>query len=517
MARHARPVITVLLFYVVVAGLLQASNRAFWFDEIFTVSIARLPSMTQVWHALATAADTSPPGFYLIERALSPLTSNELVGFRLASIVAVPLTCLCLFVFTRRDTDAVSASIAAVLPLLTVLYSTFSIEARPYALMACALSFAAVAWQRSSGSYWPFILAFTLIAAVSIHYYAVFALLPFALAEITWSVMSRRCRPRVWMAFAAGGLTFVAYWPLLTGLRTMYGQFYWAKASIFRAIASYDEYMTLMTVGAMMGFVAVLSGALLVYIARTVVPRPDDPIPPDVPPPNCVLALGLLWLPWIALIAAKSGGGGVAARYTIGATLGLALASGYVAYWLGRRASALLLMCLLLAFACKETVFWGAEYYGRNARRVDIAGFERLLSHANDPSTPVVVSNGREFVSLAFYAPRTITNRLVALLDADAARQYTGTDSIELDIKVLQRYVPIDVQSYETFEAQHVKFLLYATPGHGEWWQSRLLRDGFALRTLAADGSRVLYDVTRGPDGEETPVDSRPPSDPAAE
>ena len=152
-----------------------------------------------------------------------------------------------------------------------------------------------------------------------------------------------------------------------------------------------------MTVGAMLGFVAVLSGALLVYLARTVVPRADDPIPPDVPPANCVLALGLLWLPWIALVAAKVGGGGVAARYTIGAALGLALSASYVAYWLGRRASALILMCLLLAFASKEVVFWGAEYYGRNLRRVDIEGFERLLSHG-DPALPVVVANGREFV-----------------------------------------------------------------------------------------------------------------------
>lgn len=506
MAQHARLVIALLLSYVAVASLLQASNRAFWFDEIFTVAIARLPSMRDVLHALGAAADTSPPGFYVVERFLSGLVDNEMVGFRLASIVAVPLTCLCLFVFTRRDTDPVAASIAAVLPLLTVLYSTFSIEARPYALMACALSFAAVAWQRAARPMWSFVLGLTLMAAMSIHYYAVFALVPFTLAEGTWSARNRLIRPRVWLALLAGGLSFVAYWPLLKGLRDVYGQNYWAKASVFRAIASYDEYMSLMTVGAMFGFVAVLSGALVIYLARTIVPRADDSIPPDVPPANCVLALGFLWLPWIALVAAKVGGGGVAARYTIGAALGLAMSSGYVAYWLGRRASALLLMCLLLAFASKETVFWGAEYYGRNVRRVDIEGFDALLSHG-DRALPVVVANGREFVSLAYYASRETASRLVALLDPESARVRTGTDSIELDIQVLQRYLPIVVQTYEEFEAAHVTFLLYATPGHGEWWQSRLLGDGFTLRTLAADGSRVLYEVSRTDDFERPGVE----------
>ena len=232
-----------------------------------------------------------------------------------------------------------------------------------------------------------------------------------------------------------------------------------------------------------------------------------------MPPANCVLALGLLWLPWIALVAAKTAGGGVAARYTIGAALGLALASGYVAYWLGRRASALLLMSLLLAFASKEVVFWGAEYYGRNVRRVDVDGFERLLSHAHNSSLPVVVANGREFVSLAYYGPHETTSRLVALLDPEAARRYTGTDSIELDIQILQRYLPIVVQTYETFEAAHSTFLLYATPGHGEWWQSRLLRDGFSLRTLAADGSRILYDVSRTDQGADD--QTRAPGAPA--
>src|SRR4029450_6156387 len=102
----------------------------------------------------------------------------------------------------------------------------------------------AVAWQRASSRYWSFLLAFTLMAGVSIHYYAVFALLPFTAAEVTWSVSNGRMRPRVWLALMAGGLSFVAYWPLLSGLREVYGQYYWAKASIFRAIASYDEYMS---------------------------------------------------------------------------------------------------------------------------------------------------------------------------------------------------------------------------------------------------------------------------------
>ena len=55
----------------------------------------------------------------------------------------------------------------------------------------------------------------------------------------------------------------------------------------------------------------------------------------------------------------------------------------------------------------------------------------------------------------------------------------------------------LTVETYEAFELKHDRFLLYASPGHGEWWQSRLLRDGLVLTTLASDGSRVLYQVER--------------------
>jgi hypothetical protein len=109
----------------------------------------------------------------------------------------------------------------------------------------------------------------------------------------------------------------------------------------------------------------------------------------------------------------------------------------------------------------------------------------------------VVVSNGLEFVPLAYYAPPDSSRRLVMLVDRQAARDETGTDSVEVDVEGLKRYMPINVQTYEDFESANRRFLLYASPGHGEWWQARLLRDGFTLRTIAADDTRVLYHVSR--------------------
>jgi hypothetical protein len=498
LARHATLLVTLMLLYVAAVSVIKASNRPFWFDEIFTVTIARLPSMDHVWRALSTTTDANPPGFYIAERLLAPLVANERLAFRLASIVTVPLACLSLFLFMRRDTDAVAGTIAAVFPLLTVLYSTFSIEARPYGLMACFLAFAALAWQRAWTPPWAFALAAALIAAISVHYYAFFALVPFAAAEAARIVSERRIRPNVWLAFGAAALSILLYWPMLVNLRRMYGgQYYWSTATIFRAIASYDEYMSLIPVGAMLGVIGLLSGALVVYLVRAAIRRADDPVQPGFAPANCVLALGLLWMPWIALAIAKMTDGGLAARYAIGTTLGLAMSASYVSFWLGQRMSAVMLILLLTAFGSKEAVFWAAEWYGLNPTRVDVASFERLLDRGDDPTLPIVVTNGMEFVPLAYYTSPPTVHRLVALIDRDAARHHSGTDSIEVDLLVLQGCLPIKVQTYDAFEDEHARFLLYASPGHGEWWQERLLRDGLALTTIAAHGSRVLYRVER--------------------
>ncbi len=494
LARHASLILTLLLIYVVAVSVMKAMDRPFWFDEIFTVTIARLPTMSDVWRALTTSADANPPGFYIAERLLSSLVTNERVAFRLASIITVPLTCVSLYLFMRRDTDAVAGAVAAVFPLLTVLYSTFSIEARPYGLMACFLAFAGLAWQRA----WAFALALALIAAISVHYYALFALLPFAAAEVARIASERRVRLNVWLALGAAALSILVYWPLLVNLRQLYGgRYYWSTATIFRAIASYDEYMSLIPVGAMLGVIVVLSGALLTYLVRAVIQRADDPIGPGFAPANCVLALGLLWMPWIALVMAKMTDGGLAARYAIGTTLGLAMSASYVSHWLGQRMSAVTLILLLTAFGSKEAVFWGAEWYGLHPKRVDVARFERLLENAHDPLLPIIVTNGTEFVPLAYYTPPPMARRLVTLIDRDAARDHSGSDSIEVDLLVLQGYLPITVQTYDAFETQYERFLLYTSPGHGEWWLERLVRDGLVLTTIAADGSRVLYRVER--------------------
>src|SRR5277367_3447932 len=47
---------------------LKASRKCFWFDELFTVYLCRLPDFKSTWTAVVHGADFNPPMLYLLTR-----------------------------------------------------------------------------------------------------------------------------------------------------------------------------------------------------------------------------------------------------------------------------------------------------------------------------------------------------------------------------------------------------------------------------------------------------------------
>ncbi|MFZ0793377.1 MAG: hypothetical protein WAM65_06375 [Candidatus Korobacteraceae bacterium] len=54
-------VAALLAVFYFVTSIYIASHRVFWFDELFTLHIARLPSLTAIWSALGNGVDALPP------------------------------------------------------------------------------------------------------------------------------------------------------------------------------------------------------------------------------------------------------------------------------------------------------------------------------------------------------------------------------------------------------------------------------------------------------------------------
>lgn len=141
--------------------------------------------------------------------------------------------------------------------------------------------------------------------------------------------------------------------------------------------------------------------------------------------------------------------------------------------------------------------FWaeGAGAAGFRLRS-GIGAQPNLIAMAGATKLPTVVSSGLDFVPLAYYH-RNAAIDVVGLTDHEAALRHVGTDSIERDLVVLSRYMPLRLESMATFRAAHPVFLLLARPGPFEWLTTELLKDGYALTVVHNAGGFTLSRVER--------------------
>ncbi len=84
------------------------------------------------------------------------------------------------------------AVLCAALLLMTSVFQTYSVEARPYSMLVACFAFALVCYRRLPSAAWTLLLAMTLALAESFHYFAVVAMVPFGLAEATVFLKTRK-------------------------------------------------------------------------------------------------------------------------------------------------------------------------------------------------------------------------------------------------------------------------------------------------------------------------------------
>jgi hypothetical protein len=114
-AEDARPtdrwswiVASLLAFFFLSASAYIATKRLFWFDEIFTVTVARLPDLATVWKALGDYVDSAPIGYHILARAAYNLSGQWDVSIRLLSAAAMAAAMLIVFDCARRLTNGLS-------------------------------------------------------------------------------------------------------------------------------------------------------------------------------------------------------------------------------------------------------------------------------------------------------------------------------------------------------------------------------------------------------------------------
>src|ERR1700733_1186855 len=117
-----------------------------------------------------------------------------MIASRLPSVLAMPITIICIFSYVKRRGGEYIALLCALSIFSTIVFQRYAAEVRPYSLLTACITFVMICYQRSHSKVWVIMFAISLAAAELVHYYAIFALVPFGFAETIVLFRSRKFR-----------------------------------------------------------------------------------------------------------------------------------------------------------------------------------------------------------------------------------------------------------------------------------------------------------------------------------
>jgi hypothetical protein len=475
---------------------LKASRKLFWYDELLTFHVSNLHPFSLLWRALQAGVDGMPPGYYILVQLARRLPGDPLVTLRLPSILGYLISLLGVYWFARRKLPAF-AGLAAVLLITLSPFREYALEARSYSLLVGFLAISAVLWQRiDEKRFMTPLFALFLTLAVSCHHYAVVAVSFFGIAELTWTLLSRRIRWGVWAACLLATSPFFLGLPLLLHMRDIFGKNFWARPDWGMAVSTYTNYLGLAYNPA---FVLILFFGLVVGDSLLRMMRQPREGPPerDFSLPEIILVGGFLFYPALLVVLTKLLGGGYTYRYGFPTILGLVLGSVYLVrtIWL-KSSSAYLLVALLIAFAHQgESEF--RMLYKAGSTRVDERWAKLAELSREETGIPVVIGGPVTYLEAAEYAPPELrANRLVHVVDPDIATRLIGSDSADKLIRLLAQFIPLRVEDLAAFQTAHQRFILYSG-GSSDWFTQYLLERRYHLRLLSKDGGSQTYIAER--------------------
>jgi 4-amino-4-deoxy-L-arabinose transferase-like glycosyltransferase len=478
--------------------LAAAAGKPFWYDELLTLAVGSLGNWSARLTALKLPLDGQPPLFYTIEHFAMGLVRNKLIAMRLPSILAFPCTLVCIFVYVKRRGGDVLAFFCAILLLISNLFQTYAVEARPYSLLVACFAFALVCYQRTPAPFWTLLLAASLALAESLHYLAVLAMVPFGLAEATVLLKTRRIRRPVLAAFAMGSMPLLLQWKLLAINKAYYGPHFWAHFSFSNLPLAYAWLFNAHSpIG---GGIAALC---LTAIAGTYLwPRGDtmEHLRSADGTAETILVLGLVLLPFLAYLLVTVGmRSGLTLRYVLPTVLGISLAAGFALSRATWKAVALFAIFVLAAAGVQELSFWRSFRLRIEETRSNPTSVENLLNKAGYQELAVAVPNYSIYLPLVYSCAPNVANRLVFLYQIPSSQnQDLPTDTVNKGMVLLQSYWPIRMRSFQEFMAAHPRFLVYVEdkdPGR-DWFILRLSQEGWSLQIVALDYYRIVYLVS---------------------
>lgn len=479
-------------------------------DELFTLNIARLPSLTDVWIALRTGAEQLPPFFYVLTRASIAAFGESNLALRLPAMLGYWVMSLCLFWFVSKRSTTLYGLLAMLFALTTGAYY-YAFEARPYGLVLGFTGLALICWQSlvEGKRRWLSMPGLTLClgAAISCHYYAALLFIPFACGEAARIYWHKRLDILCWIAMAASLIPLLLVWPLVQSARS-YSTAFWSQPSWSNVPGFY--YFMLMSAVLPLTAILILAALYTVVVPDNLSGNKRTETHVRLSRPELAVAIGFLAIPFIAVAIAMFFTGAFTDRYALPATLGLGILMPFAFHPLLRGRELLLLLlalCLMLGFVRR-----GGMTLEESAKRIQTREATlKLLQAEGESNLPIVCSDPHNFLVLSHYAPPEIGSRLTYLADPETSMRYFGHNSIERGMfDLLKPVFHLNVQAYRPYIASGRPFLLCGDPNYFlNWMLPDLIFSGAHLELKRQYQEIQLFQVTFGNQAEPTPVGSK--------
>ena len=477
---------------------LLSATKLLWYDEMAVYYPAKLPTVGALVDFFWTGLDVHTPTASLLLRGTMAVFGDGPVVDRIPFAIGYLICCICIFVFVARRCPGVYAAAAMIFPALTLMFY-YATEIRCYALELGLTGIALVCWQETEGGKWRRLsiagLFLSLTGAICCHYYAVFILVPFGLAQLTRGWTRKRIDWPVWFALALSPLVILIFLPAIRNAHSLYAGGMLAVHPHLGQIASSFLFVLSISNAPILG--AIVACLLLAPVLSRGNPGKFE----GAPAAEWVLAAGLGLLP-VYVVPASLFIGAFHERYILPCIAGIAI---FLALTLCRalKANRLVGSILLLSFL----VWFGAKSLGEIraqsatngglrtplAQPLQNAGWMREL---NSSGLPIAIAPAVFFMTLQQYAPDAARERIYYLADVEAARRLGDIPSNETNLLLFSRALPLRVVDFREFVSRHPHFLVCMESEHTNWLIPALLELNARLQLKIRSESYFVFEVT---------------------
>jgi hypothetical protein len=456
-----------VFYFVVVASLSQM--KLLWLDELITLHIARLGSLSAMWQALARGVDPNPPVTYLLVHASRAVFGDNELADRLPATAGYWVGMLALFLYLKRRLPGTWALAGTVLSMTMAAFD-YSFESRSYGIFygLAMLAFLCWTWAIDASSTVPkrsaalLGLTLALAAGISTNYFAVLAFLPIVAGEAMRTILRMR-RPlryesawtrgligaidwRIWIAVAVAACPLLIYRPLIEHSIAQFAPYAWNKVSLGQVADSYTEMVEVVLYPILALLVLALSVWLLTpriericedcrgrllpaWLERIFTRRATLSLPLE----EGAAIFFLMAYPLLGYVIASMRGGMLSPRFVIPVCFGFAIAATLTAYQLFRDIpqAGVVFLCFVTAwFMCRES-YVGYWYEEQKQCFYKIIDRVPVADQAVPEGAPIVIPDPLLAPTFVHYAPQAMAERVIFPVDFPAVRFYRHDDSPE--------------------------------------------------------------------------------------